>query len=286
MHERKKFFLGAHMSVSGGFVKMLARAETIGCNTMQFFVRNPRGGKAVKSDPDDLAEFRRLLSKKNFGKIIAHAPYTMNVCSPKEDIREFGAAAMAEDLRLMEHFPGNYYNFHPGSAVGQDEVTAENYIAEALNRVLPDVGGVTVLLETMAGKGSEIGKSFEQLYDIIDKTRFPEKLGVCLDTCHVWDAGYDIVGNLDAVLAEFDRIIGLDRLKAVHLNDSLNPLGSRKDRHALIGEGYIGFDALCALVRNSALSSLPVVLETPTDDVGHGKELLMLRERLEESSDG
>lgn len=248
---------------------------------MQCFVRNPRGGKAKTVNEDDLRKFNGLLLDNNFGKITVHAPYTMNVCSPKEDVRSFGIEMMAEDLNLMEFFPGNFYNFHPGSAVGQSEDIAIGLIAHALNSVLTDDIHSVVLLETMAGKGTEIGRSFHQLKSIIEKVNLSDKVGVCLDTCHVWDGGYDIADNAEKVLDEFDKIIGLEKLKAIHLNDSKNILNSRKDRHELIGKGKIGFDNIINFLKLPYIKSLPVNLETPTDDNGHKEEIAMLRNVLE-----
>lgn len=273
-------YLGAHLSSSKGFYKMGRDALAIGADTFQCFVRNPRGAKAKAVDPDDLAKLRALLAEGGFGPIVAHAPYIMNPCSKDEGIRELAGRMMAEDLALMERLPGNYYNFHPGSHVGQGVEAGCRFIADMLDAVVRPGQRTTVLLETMAGKGSEIGGRFEELRMILDMASCGERLGVCLDTCHVADGGYDIVNDLDGVLAEFDRVIGLGRLKAVHINDSLNPLGSRKDRHALIGEGTIGTEAILRVVAHPALAGLPFVLETPTDDKGHGEEIAMLRQRL------
>lgn len=273
-------YLGAHLSSSKGFYRMGQDALKIGANTFQCFVRNPRGAKAKALNPEDLAKLRGLLEEKGFGPIVAHAPYIMNPCSKDEGIRELAARMMTEDLALMEHLPGNYYNFHPGSHVGQGIETGCQQIAAMLDAVVKPELQTTVLLETMAGKGSEIGGKFEELRMIIDMTACGESLGVCLDTCHIADGGYDIIHDLDGVLTEFDRIIGLSRLKAVHINDSMNPLGSHKDRHALIGEGTIGTEAILRVMRHPALCQLPFVLETPTDDKGHGEEIAMLRARL------
>ena len=269
------------MSSSKGFYKMGQDALKIGANTFQCFVRNPRGSKAKTINPEDLAKLRGLLAEKEFGPIVAHAPYIMNPCSKDEGIRELAARMMAEDLALMEHLPGNYYNFHPGSHVGQGVETGCRQIAGMLDAVVKPELRTMVLLETMAGKGSEIGGKFEELRMILDMAGCREKLGVCLDTCHVSDGGYDIAHDLDGVLAEFDRVIGLSRLKAVHINDSMNPLGSHKDRHALIGEGFIGTEAIVRVISHPALCRLPFVLETPTDDKGHGEEIAMLRDRLD-----
>jgi len=271
-------YLGAHLSSAAGFYKMGKTALHIGANTFQCFVRNPRGARAKAVDPPDLEKLRFLMAENGFGPIVAHAPYIMNPCSKDEGIRALAGEMLAGDLALMEHLPGNYYNFHPGSHVGQGVEAGCRQIAEMLDRVVtPDVH-TTVLLETMTGKGSEIGGRFEDLRMILDLAACRDRLGVCLDTCHVWDAGYDIVEDLDGVLAEFDRVVGLEKLKAVHVNDSMNPLGARKDRHALIGQGYIGKEAICRVLTHPVLRCLPFALETPTDDAGHGAEIQMLRE--------
>ena len=276
-------YLGAHLSSSGGFYKMGQAALAIGANTLQCFVRNPRGAKAKAINPEDLARLRELMAENRFGPIVAHAPYIMNPCSRDEGIRALAAEMMAGDLELLEHLPGNYYNFHPGSHTGQGVETGCRQIADMLTAVVKPEQKTVVLLETMAGKGSEIGGRFEELRAILDLAQCPQdRLGVCLDTCHVSDGGYDITNSLDGVLEEFDRIIGLDRLLAVHVNDSMNPLGARKDRHALIGQGTIGTQALLRVLTHPALRHLPFVLETPTDDAGHGEEIAMLREKLED----
>ena len=275
-------YLGAHLSSSKGYYKMGKDALAIGANTFQCFVRNPRGAKAKAVDPEDMAKLRALLEEHRFGPFVAHAPYIMNPCSKDEGIRELAGRMMAEDLALMEYLPGNYYNFHPGSHTGQGVETGCRQIADMLDAVVRPELQTMVLLETMAGKGSEIGGKFEELRMILDMAQCGERLGVCLDTCHVSDGGYDIVNDLDGVLAEFDRIVGLDRLKAVHVNDSMNPCGSHKDRHALIGEGTIGTEAILRVIGHPALKGLPFVLETPTDDKGHGEEIAMLREKLGE----
>ncbi len=273
-------YLGAHLSASKGFYKMGQTALSIGANTFQCFVRNPRGAKAKAIDPADLSKLRTLLAEQAFGPFVAHAPYIMNPCSKDEGIRELAARMMAEDLALLEHLPGNYYNFHPGSHVGQGLETGCRQIASMLDETVTPGLQTTVLLETMAGKGSEIGGRFEELRQIIDLSACGDRLGVCLDTCHVNDGGYDLVNGLDGVLTEFDRVIGLSRLKAVHINDSMNPLGSHKDRHALIGEGTLGTEAILRIITHPALKGLPFLLETPTDDKGHGEEIAMLRARL------
>ena len=273
-------YLGAHLSSSRGFYKMGQAALAIGANTFQCFVRNPRGAKAKAIDPADLAGLRELMAEHGFGPIVAHAPYIMNPCSKDEGIRDLAARMMSEDLALMEHLPGNYYNFHPGSHVGQGLETGCRQIADMLDRVVTPDLQTMVLLETMAGKGSEIGGRFEELRMILDMASCGEKLGVCLDTCHVSDGGYDIAGDLDGVLSEFDRVIGLKRLKAVHINDRMNPVGSHKDRHALIGQGTIGEEAILRVISHPALRELPFILETPTDDAGHGEEIRRLRSAL------
>lgn len=275
-------YLGAHLSSSKGFYRMGQDALAIGANTFQCFVRNPRGARAKAVNPEDLSKLRSLLEERHFGPIVAHAPYIMNPCSKDPGIRELAGRMMAEDLALLEHLPGNYYNFHPGSHTGQGVEAGCRQIADRLDAVVAPELRTTVLLETMAGKGSEIGGTFEELRLILDMARCGDRLGVCLDTCHVSDGGYDVVNDLEGVLGAFDRIIGLDRLKAVHINDSLNPRGSRKDRHALIGEGTIGTEAIVRIVSHPALRHLPFVLETPTDDKGHGEEIAMLREKLGE----
>lgn len=274
-------YLGAHLSTSKGFYKMGQAALAIQADTFQCFVRNPRGVKAKAIDPADLARLRELMAERRFGPIVAHAPYIMNPCSKDAGIRDLAARMMAEDLELMEHLPGNYYNFHPGSHVGQGVETGCRQIADMLDQVVTPDRQTMVLLETMAGKGSEIGGRFEELRMILDLAACGDRLGICLDTCHVSDGGYDIVNDLDGVLAEFDRIIGLSRLKAVHINDSMNPVGSHKDRHALIGQGTIGEEAILRMIAHPALRGLPFILETPTDDAGHGEEIRRLRSALE-----
>ena len=275
-------YIGNHLSSSKGFEAMGKAALKLGANTFAFFTRNPRGGKAKEIDPADAERLRSLMEEHHFGKLVAHAPYTMNVCAAKMDIREFSWNILKDDMERMEYFPGNYYNFHPGSHVGQGIEVGIQKIAEVLNAVLTEEQTTTVLLETMAGKGSEVGSHFQELRAIMDLVEKRDKLGICLDTCHVWDGGYDIVNDLDGVLTEFDRIIGLDHLKAIHLNDSLNPLGSHKDRHARIGEGQIGLDALVRVIRHPALEGKPFILETPNDDEGWTREIALLRERYSE----
>ena len=256
-------------------------ALALGADTFAFFTRNPRGGSAKAIDPADAQALRDLLKEHSFGKLVAHAPYTMNVCAAKEDVRSFSLQMLKEDMQRMEYIPRNYYNFHPGSHVGQGAETAIPMIAGALNQALTPELHTTVLLETMAGKGTEMGRSFEELRQIIDQVELSDKVGVCLDTCHIWDGGYDIVGNLDQVLEEFDRIIGLERLKAVHLNDSMNPCGAHKDRHQKLGEGEIGEETLKAVVQHPLLTGRPFILETPNDDAGYAKEIALVHEWIE-----
>ncbi|MFI3212412.1 MAG: deoxyribonuclease IV [Eubacteriales bacterium] len=275
--------IGCHLSSSKGFEAMGKEALKIKANTFQFFTRNPRGGKAKDIDEKDVEKFLKLAKGNGIERILAHAPYTLNGCSADEGIREFARNTMADDLRRMEYVPGNYYNFHPGSHVKQGTDVGISYIVEMLNAILKPEQTTTVLLETMAGKGSEVGRSFEELKEILDKVTLNEKMGICLDTCHIWDGGYDIVSNLDQVLDEFDRIIGLEKLKAIHLNDSLNPLAAHKDRHAKIGEGQIGADALVAVVNHPKLRHLPFYLETPNELDGYAREIAFLRENYREA---
>ena len=266
--------IGCHLSASKGYLAMGKDALKIGADTFQFFTRNPRGGKAKEIDEADVAAFLQLAAENRFTHILAHAPYTMNACSKDAGIRGFSREMMVDDLRRMEYLPGNFYNFHPGSHVGQGMDTGIAFITEQLNAEQ----NTTILLETMAGKGSEVGGRFEELRRIIDGVHLPEKMGVCLDTCHVYDAGYDIVNNLDGVLDEFDHVIGLERLKAIHLNDSLNPMASHKDRHAKIGEGSLGLDAICRIMNHPKLQHLFFILETPQEDLaGYGAEIALLR---------
>lgn len=275
-------YIGNHTSSSKGYAAMGRQIVKNGGNTFAFFTRNPRGGNAKAIDPADVAKFQEIAREHEFGKIVAHAPYTLNVCAAKENLRDFARNTFSDDLKRMEATPGNYYNFHPGSHVGQGIEVGIQKIAEVLNAVLTEEQTTTVLLETMAGKGSEVGSHFQELRAIMDLVEKRDKLGICLDTCHVWDGGYDIINDLDGVLTEFDRIIGLDHLKAIHLNDSLNPLGSHKDRHARIGEGQIGLDALVRVIRHPALEGKPFILETPNDDEGWTREIALLRERYSE----
>ena len=275
-------YIGNHTSSSKGYAAMGRQIVKNGGNTFAFFTRNPRGGNAKAIDPADVAKFQEIAREHEFGKIVAHAPYTLNACAAKENLRDFARNTFSDDLKRRKATPGNYYNFHPGSHVGQGIEVGIQKIAEVLNAVLTEEQTTTVLLETMAGKGSEVGSHFQELRAIMDLVEKRDKLGICLDTCHVWDGGYDIVNDLDGVLTEFDRIIGLDHLKAIHLNDSLNPLGSHKDRHARIGEGQIGLDALVRVIRHPALEGKPFILETPNDDEGWTREIALLRERYSE----
>lgn len=270
-------WIGSHISSAKGYEAMGKQALKLGASTFAFFTRNPRGGSAKTIIREDVDRFLKLWDKQGYGKIVAHAPYTLNACSDKPEVRRFAREAFAEDLERMEYTPGNYYNFHPGSHVGQGAEKGITLIAELLNTCLYENMTTTVLLETMAGKGSEIGRNFCELRAILDQTKLSEKVGICLDTCHVWDAGYDIVNDLDGVLEDFDRTIGLDRLKAVHLNDSMNGLGSHKDRHARIGEGCIGLDAFVRVINHPALRELPFILETPNEDAGWAREIALLR---------
>lgn len=275
-------YIGNHTSSSKGYLAMGKQMLANGGNTFAFFTRNPRGGKAKEIDPQDVQAFLKLEQENHFGKLVAHAPYTMNCCAAKENLREFARETMVDDLKRLELTPGNYYNFHPGSHVGQGAETGIAKIAEILNEVLTKEQSTTVLLETMSGKGSEVGRNFQELRQIIDQVELKEKLGVCLDTCHVWDGGYDIASDLDGVFTEFDQIIGLDRLKAIHLNDSMNGLGSHKDRHARIGEGEIGLEALVRVINHPATKGVPFILETPNDDEGWAREIALLRKEYEE----
>ena len=271
-------YIGNHTSSSKGYAAMGRQMVKNGGNTFAFFTRNPRGGKAKEIDPADVEKFLELAREHHFGKIVAHAPYTMNACAAKENLRDFARETMADDLKRMEYTPGNYYNFHPGSHVGQGIEAGIAKIAEILNEVLTKDQSTIVLLETMSGKGTEVGRNFEELCQIIDRVELKDKLGVCLDTCHVWDGGYDIVHDLDGVLNDFDHIIGLERLKAIHLNDSLNDCGSHKDRHARIGEGKIGMEALVRIIKHPVLREIPFILETPNDDSGWTEEIHVLKE--------
>ena len=278
---KSPLYIGNHTTSSKGYTRMARQMIANGGNTFAFFTRNPRGGRAKEIDPEDVRKFLELTEEYKFGKIVAHAPYTLNACAAKENIREFARETMADDLKRMEWTPGNYYNFHPGSHVGQGAEAGVRMIAEMLNEVLTEEQTTTVLLETMSGKGTEMGRNFEELRQILDLVEKKDKMGICLDTCHVWDGGYDIVNDFDGVLEEFDRIIGLEKLKAIHLNDSLNDLGSHKDRHARIGEGRIGLEALVRVLRHPRLEGIPFILETPNDDEGWAAEIRTLREAYE-----
>lgn len=272
------FTIGCHLSASKGYLAMAKQAVSIGANTFQFFTRNPRGGKAKEINEDDVKAFLEYSKEHGINRILAHAPYTLNACSADRGIREFAKNTMADDLKRMEYTPGNYYNFHPGSHVGQGVEVGIDFIAEMLNEILTKEQTTTVLLETMSGKGSEVGRNFEELKAIIDKVKLKDKLGVCLDTCHIWDAGYDIVTDFDAVLDEFDKVIGLDKLKAIHLNDSKNDKAAHKDRHEKIGEGKIGLDAITKIINNERIKELPFYLETPNELDGYKKEIRLLKE--------
>ena len=274
--------IGCHLSASKGYAHMAKEAVSINANTFQFFTRNPRGGTAKDISEKDIEEFKKIAEENNFTKILAHAPYTINICSANEDTRKFGIDTMKDDLERMEYTPNNLYNFHPGSHVNQGVEVGINLIIEALNDILKPEQTTTVLLETMSGKGSEIGRSFEEIKQIIDGVELNEKLGVCLDTCHVYDAGYDIVNDLDSVLNKFDEVIGLDRLKAIHINDSKNPFSSHKDRHEKIGDGSIGLEAFTRIINHPKLRNLPFFLETPNELDGYANEIKILKENYKE----
>ena len=274
-------YIGSHISAAKGYAAMGKQALKLGANTFAFFTRNPRGGKAKEIDQTDVDKFLQIAEEHAFGRLVAHAPYTMNACAAKEEIRSFAKEMMEDDLKRMEYTPGNYYNFHPGSHVGQGSDAGIAMIADLLNEVLLPEQTTTVLLETMAGKGSEVGCKFEELAAILERVTLKDKMGVCLDTCHVWDAGYDIVNDLDGVLDQFDHVIGLEYLKAIHMNDSMNPLGSHKDRHEKIGKGQIGSEAMRRIINHPKLQGLPVILETPNDDAGWTKEIALLRSQHE-----
>ena len=277
MSQDTTLHIGCHLSSSKGYLAMGKTAASIGANTFAFFTRNPRGGTAKEIDPQDAMDFNAFAEEHDFARLVAHAPYTLNAAAAEERVADFARATFASDLERMEHTPHQLYNFHPGSHVGQGADAGIEKIAQVLNEVLKPEQTTTVLLETMAGKGTEVGRTFEELRAIIDRVDLNDHLGVCLDTCHVWDGGYDIVGDLDGVLEEFDRVVGLDRLRAVHLNDSKNPLGAHKDRHEKIGEGFIGFEALSAVTRHPALRDLPFILETPNELPGYEDEITRLR---------
>ncbi|MFW2491516.1 deoxyribonuclease IV [Clostridium chromiireducens] len=270
--------IGCHLSASKGFANMGREAIKLGGNTFQFFTRNPRGSKAKDIDEKDVQEFLKLIQENNFATILAHAPYTLNACSADENTRNFTIEVMKDDLARMEYIPNNFYNFHPGSHVKQGVEMGIEYISGMLNSVLTENQTTTVLLETMAGKGTEVGRTFEELQEIIKRVKLSNKVGICLDTCHVYDAGYDIVSNLDNVLEQFDKVIGLNKLCAIHLNDSMNTFESHKDRHQKIGEGSIGLDAIINIINHPALRKLPFFLETPNELDGYAKEIKLLKE--------
>ena len=271
--------IGCHLSASKGYAQMARDAASIGANTFQFFTRNPRGCKAREIDPEDIEEFNTLCKNAGIGQILAHAPYTLNPCSAKPDVREFAHDVLSDDLRRMENTPNQMYNMHPGSHTGQGVDVGTQQIIDTLNAVLTPQQTTTVLLETMAGKGSEVGRNFEEVRAVLDGVNLRDKMGVCLDTCHVWEAGYDNVGALDGVLEKFDSVIGLENLRAIHLNDSKNPIGAHKDRHEVIGAGHIGKEALCAVINHPRLRHLPFYLETPNKELsGWAAEIKMLRE--------
>lgn len=270
-------YVGNHLSASGGFEAMGKAALKLNADTFAFFTRNPRGGQAKPIDEEDVAALIKLLKENDFGPLVAHAPYTMNLCSDKPDIRLFAKNMLIDDVKRMEYLPGNLYNFHPGSHVGQGVEAAIPIIADALNEAMFEGMKTIILLETMAGKGSEIGRSFEELQRIIELVDIKDNIGVCMDSCHIWDGGYDIENNLDDVFDEFDKVIGLERLCAIHINDSMNPFGAHKDRHAKIGEGCIGIDTLKHFVTHPKLSGKPFILETPNDDDGYKEEIKLIR---------
>lgn len=270
--------IGCHLSISKGFYEMGKEAVSIDANTIQFFTRNPRGGSAKEIDEEDVQKFKELAKENGIENLLAHAPYTLNAAAARPELRKFAKETMIDDLKRMEYFPGSLYNFHPGSHVGQGVETGTEYIIEMLNEILKPEQTTKVLLETMAGKGSEIGRNFEEIKNIIDKIKLKDHIGVCLDTCHIFDGGYDIVNRLDEVLNEFDKVIGLNKLYAIHLNDSMNECGSHKDRHAKIGEGNIGLEALVKVINHPKLKHLPFFLETPNELEGYGKEIKILRE--------
>ena len=270
--------IGCHLSSSKGYQAMGKAALSIDANTFQFFTRNPRGAKAKEIIPADVEKYHTLADSNGISRLLAHAPYTLNAAAKDPSLREFAKNTMADDLVRMEFTPGNCYNFHPGSHVGQGADMGIQLISDMLNDILTPHQTTTVLLETMAGKGTEVGRNFQELKEIIDRVELQDKIGVCMDTCHIWDGGYDIVNHLDEVITEFDNIIGLHRLKAIHLNDSMNPLGAHKDRHAKIGEGHIGLDALVRVINHPALRNLPFYLETPNELDGYAKEIALLKE--------
>lgn len=273
------FTIGCHLSSARGYARMARDAASIGANTFQFFTRNPRGGRAKAIDPDDVAAFRAFADARGITRFLAHAPYTLNPAAAKPETRAFALETLADDLARMEHTPCQMYNMHPGCHVGQGAQAGVALVADALNAVLAPEQTTTLLLETMAGKGTELGRTFEELAAIIERVELADHVGVCLDTCHVWDGGYDVAGNLDGVLEEFDRVVGFDRLRAIHLNDSKNPLGAHKDRHEVIGGGFIGTEAFGRIVNHPALRDLPFFLETPHDALAEwGAEIAALKE--------
>ena len=273
--------IGNHLPSSKGYLAMGKHAVKLGATTFAFFTRNPRGGTAKPIAESDVQTFLAFAKEHDIDHLVAHAPYTMNLCSAKPDIRQFGLNMLQDDMKRMEYTPHQYYNFHPGSHTGQGAEVGIEQIADALNQTLTPEQTTTVLLETMAGKGSEVGRSFEELRAILDRVQLTEKMGVCLDTCHIWDAGYNIAEDLDGVLTRFDKVIGLDKLYAVHLNDSMNPCGAHKDRHQKLGQGYIGLEALVRVINHPALKHLPFILETPNEDDGYAAEIALMRERAE-----
>lgn len=276
-HSNYMLKIGAHLSISNGYMAMAKEATEMGANTFAFFTRNPRGGKARNLDLDDINAFKEYIKEHDFGKLVAHAPYTLNAASSTDKTREFAHIAMKEDIERMELIPGNYYNFHPGSHVKQGAEKGIELISELLNEIIYEDMTTTILLETMAGKGTEVGKTFEEIKEIIDRVKIKDKIGVCLDTCHISDGGYDIINDLDGVMEEFDRVIGLEKLKALHINDSKNPIGAHKDRHEKIGEGFLGRDTFEKVVNHPYLKTLPMILETPNEFEGYKDEIVLLR---------
>ncbi len=271
------FRIGCHLSSSGGYLSMARTALSIGANTFQFFTRNPRGGAAKEMDPKDIESFLEFTAQHDIRPVMAHAPYTLNLCAAEQGIRDFALRTLIDDLRRMEFTPGNYYNLHPGSHVQQGVEKGIELISEALNQAIKPEQPTWVLLETMSGKGSEVGRTFEEIRSIIDRLEHTERVGVCMDTCHIYDAGYDIINELDQVIGHFDRVIGLDRLKAIHINDTKNPFGSHKDRHEVIGQGHLGIKALKQVINHPALRHLPFFLETPNELPGYAAEIALLK---------
>lgn len=271
------FIIGSHLSTSKGFENMGKTAVDMKANTFQFFTRNPRGSKAKAIDPEDVSKLLEISKENNFGVLLAHAPYTLNPASNKDSVREFAKITMDDDLKRMEYLPNSYYNFHPGSHTGLGIEKGIEHIIELLNDIMDEGQTTTVLLEAMSGKGTEIGSKFEELKSIIDGVKLKDKIGVCIDTCHIHEAGYDIINNLDGVLEEFDTIVGLDKLKAIHLNDSKNPIGARKDRHEKIGEGTLGIDTIKNVINHPKLKNLPFYLETPNEIEGYAEEIELLK---------